>query len=401
MNKLISEQILQIEKDIKYNKLDYENILDIFLSLKDGIILEKEIKFFNQTITNKRKFKQNIIKTINDECINKINKLFEQNPLLFNDIIFLFFENNLKIDFIKYVYDYIELTKNILFIDSILSHIKKDYFQSNTIEKENLYQKFKDLEKRIKINNTSWQKSAIEELKNDIDFSKEKIKYSNSVISDNIFSFSNFLFSHPCVSFEKYLSHYTNYNQDDFIKIEYSFNSDQLIKIKEAIKLEKLIYKYSYLILLKNEYHLNYDNFEFKQQLYSIILSNIIRKHNIFLQKYIIEIIVDSIILFLKGDHLNIFDLLPIVEKIYKISYNKNDDYNFKSLIIDNEVLYNNQHIQHIYLRNNSIIDNIDSKQFSFNIKNNFFHNKIHEEHFQEALSMFVYEFIYTNYIIS
>lgn len=385
----------QIEKNIKFNKLNYNDFLDYFLSIENINSLKEEIKLFNKLIAEKRAVKQKIKKELNDNSVLKINQIFCKYPNLFDDIIFLFIKNDLKINFINFVYDYIKEKKNILFINSILNHIKKDYFGSNKIEREGIYNKFKILNVEIKKSLSEYQNSPIENLKNDFNFHEEKLKNIN--MEDNIFLFSDFLITHPCIPFDKYFEELKEYDQDSLINIEYSFSFDQIVKISEYIKFETLIYKYSYLILLKNEYILKIDNA--KEDLIQTIKYNISKLHKFTPAEYIIEIMVNSIILFLKGKHLNIFDLLPIIEKFYKITYEKKDDFDFKSLIVENETLYNNKYLRHIYLRNSSIKNNIENKISSINIKNNFFHNKIHEEYFLEALSMFVYEFIYISYI--
>lgn len=375
-----------LERSIKYGEIKYGEILDSLNSSYDINMLCRFIKV--------KKYRKTIRKNQNESIINKIFILFDKYPECFDCLIYLCIEDDLRFKLVKYAYKYLIEKKDIAIVDILKFHIKKNY-SKNSIETEKFFNDVNLAVEKIMYSSGVFDLSEIQKLERDFNFEKEADNLRSKM--KDVFSFSDILLSHPLISFESYLEKYTSYGEETLFKIAYSFSVDQLVKKQGMLNFEKILYKYSFLILLKKHLNMHYDSLENYDILFSNLSSNIKKRHGFIPDDYIINKIIVSIRLFINGEHLNMFDILPIIERFYKYGHANNKE--MKHIICENPHLYSNEKLRNIYLRNNSIYKNEEDKDVCLNIKNNFFHNKIHQEHCLEIFSMYIYDFLYSDYI--
>lgn len=377
-----------LNHSIKNGEIKYGEVLDSLKSSDDINMLYQFIKI--------KKYRKTVRKNHNNSIIHKIFILFDKYPKCFDFLIYLCIEDDLKFQLTKYAYKYLIEKKDIIIVDILKFHIKKNYIK-NSLETEKFFNEVNLAVEKIIYSSGIFYLSEMQKLERDFNFNKEADNLRGKI--KDIFSFSYILLSHPLISFENYLEKYKSYNDETLFKIAYSFNGDQIVKKQGMINFEKILYKYSFLILLKKHLNMRYENHESYDVLFSKLLNNIEKRHGFIPEDHVINKIVISIKLFIKGEHLNIFDVLPIIESFYKLG--QTNDKEMKDIICENSTLYSNEKLRNIYLRNNSIYKNKEEKEVCLNIKNNFFHNNIHEEHCLEIFSMYVYDFLYSDYINS
>lgn len=243
----------------------------------------------------------------------------------------------------------------------------------------------------------------------------EKIDSIIKIYSPKISDFSSYIFT-----FKSIISkHHNFYNglMEDFLPVKLDFeknkkifvyehfvNSQQKISLLEFFNKCKDMYNLHvlYIIhskLIKEKKIENFFSSKSIEKIKYYFLNTFSRKHNnYYIPEYQLNIISECLILFLKNDFFSIFNVLSVLENLYRNCYNYSHKETIENIIKNQSDLCKNKNISHIFLKNNQLINN-DDFLYSFNIKNNFHHFQIPNIQYEQIISMFLFKFLINEYL--